>query len=426
MYPNTQFNDTAIGKHLEYIKKHEPQVHAFVEGTFSEELVLNAYTSAVVNEHLPLAGKLLGVKDIINVDGYSTRCGSALPHTLFSGAEASCISKLREAGAIVAGKTVTTEFAISNPGSTRNPRNLAYTPGGSSSGSAAAVAAGFCDIAVGTQTTGSTIRPAGYCGVIGYKPSFGRIARDGVVLFSKSMDHVGLLASNMEVLEKTAAILVDGWNIQNLGNTAEVNIGLPQGSYMDLACARVAEQFSKTCAALEPAFKSLNSLILVDDIAAHNKAIDRLTYGELYRVHAEWFDMYRDLYSPSSSESLELGKTISDQELQQLLAQAGEMQHWMQTFMIRNGVDVWVTPVAPDVAPKGLASTGDYRMNAIWSYTGLPIVTIPTGVTNENLPYAMQIVGRYGQDEHLLQIAKNMQDVIGINSMKNEWDLPNF
>jgi len=262
--------------------------------------------------------------------------------------------------------------------------------------------------------------------VIGYKPSFGRIARDGVLLFSKSMDHIGLFASNMTTLEEATTVLVDDWKMPDPSNLIEVNIGIPQGSYMDFMNDHVAKQFSDTCTKLEGAFNNIKRLILVNDIAAHNEAIDRLTYGELYRVHDEWYEKYRDIYSPSSRESLELGKTISDQELQQLLAQAREVQLWMQSFMVRSDVDVWVAPVAPDVAPKGLASTGDYRMNAIWSYTGLPIVSIPTGVTDENLPYAIQIVGRYGQDERLLQIAKRIQDVIDISPIQNEWELPDL
>ena len=187
---------------------------------------------------------LLGVKDIINVDGYPTRCGSALPHGLFDGPQASCVTRLCEAGAIVVGKTVTAEFAISDPGATRNPRNLAHTPGGSSSGSAAAVAAGFCDIAIGTQTSGSTIRPAGYCGVIGYKPSFGRIARDGVFPFSTSMDHVGLFTSNLMTLQAVVPLLVDNWHQLASSVDTPVCIGIPEGSYIDLATKRVAEQFS--------------------------------------------------------------------------------------------------------------------------------------------------------------------------------------
>ena len=397
-------------------------MRSFVEGGFDKERISNAYTRSIKNDHLPLTGKLLGIKDIINVDGYHTRCGSALPHALFKGAQASCVSKLCEAGAIVAGKTVTTEFAVSNPGPTRNPRNLAHTPGGSSSGSAAAVAAGFCDIAIGTQTTGSVIRPAGYCGVIGYKPSFGRIERDGVLLFSDSMDHVGVFASDMMTLENTLEILVSNWEKPSSDTVSKFNIGLPEGSYMELATACVKEHFSTISETLTQADQMLIPLKLVDDITRHNDNMDRLTYAELYRVHEQWVDVYRHLYSLSTLESLELGKSISDQELQFQQEQARKVQRWIQSFMVQNDIDIWIAPVAPEVAPRGLTSTGDYRMNSIWTYTGLPVVTIPTGVTDENLPFAIQIVGRYGQDERLLKITKLIQNVIGIGPIKNAWD----
>jgi len=155
---------------VDYIARYEPSVKAFVDETFDSDRVLDAIVQS--DERLPLKGLLLGVKDIINVDQFPTRCGSVLPARLFNGPQASCATRLFKAGAVMVGKTVTAEFAVSDPGPTRNPRNLNHTPGGSSSGSAAAVAAGFCDIALGTQTSGSVIRPAGYCGTFGYKPSF--------------------------------------------------------------------------------------------------------------------------------------------------------------------------------------------------------------------------------------------------------------
>ena len=172
-------------KRIEHIIKYEGRVKSFVKGTFDDNRILEDWkknqSKTIIN--FPLKDLLFGVKDIINVDGYPTRCGSLLPSELFNGSQASCVSTLLNAGAIFAGKTVTAEFAVSDPGETRNPRNLFHTPGGSSSGSGASVAAGFCDIAIGTQTSGSVIRPAGYCGMVGYKPSFGRISRDGVLLF---------------------------------------------------------------------------------------------------------------------------------------------------------------------------------------------------------------------------------------------------
>ena len=194
------------------------------------------------------------MKDIINVEGYPTRCGSLLPHELFKGSQASCVSKLLDAGAIFAGKTVTAEFAVSDPGETRNPRNLSHTPGGSSSGSAASVAAGFCDIAIGTQTSGSVIRPAGYCGVIGYKPSFGRISRDGVLLFSNSMDHIGICAKDLNLLEKILPLIVNDWRFQKPKKNRNISIGVPVGSYINLSKALVLQQFLNTVQLLKEKF----------------------------------------------------------------------------------------------------------------------------------------------------------------------------
>ena len=185
----------ALEKNIENIEKYEDLVNSFVTGTFNKAQILKSLNNrSKLSKSMPLNNISFGVKDIINVDGYQTRCGSKLPSELFNGKQSSVVTNLLNAGAQFIAKTVTAEFAISDPGKTRNPRNLKHTPGGSSSGSGASVAAGFCDIAIGTQTCGSIIRPAGYCGVIGYKPSFGRINRDGVLLFSRSMDHVGIIS----------------------------------------------------------------------------------------------------------------------------------------------------------------------------------------------------------------------------------------
>ena len=154
---------------------------------------------------------LVAVKDIFRVDGFETRAGSALPAREFEGEEAACVTRLLDAGALVLGKTHTTEFAMLDPGPTRNPRNLAHTPGGSSSGSVAAIAAGMATLAIGSQTTGSVIRPAAYCGVVGFKPSFDRIPTAGMLHCSPSVDHVGLFTADVAAMESAAAVLLDGW-----------------------------------------------------------------------------------------------------------------------------------------------------------------------------------------------------------------------
>ena len=409
---------------IDYIEKYEYKVKAFVDGTFDKNRILedNLRVQSIKNYLLPLKGILLGVKDIINVNCFPTRCGSSLPYDLFVGSQASCVTDLLNAGAIFAGKTITAEFAVSDPGETRNPRNLKHTPGGSSSGSGAAIAAGFCDIAIGTQTCGSVIRPAGYCGVIGYKPSFGRIKKDGILRFSRSMDHVGLFAKNMNLLGKTLPIIVKNWNFQKCIHEKKIKIGIPEGSYLDLANNNISEQFYKTIKTLEKKF-NFKRLQFIKNITDYNDTLDQITFAELYRVHSVWFEEYKILYRPLSRQTIELGKNIEDKELVILLNKAQKAQRYVQSLMIDENIDLWIAPVAPDLAPEGIESTGDFRMNSIWSYTGLPVITIPTGVNKSNLPYSIQIVGRFGEDENLLQFATNIQNFLSIKPLLNEWEL---
>ncbi|RLT42027.1 MAG: amidase, partial [Chloroflexi bacterium] len=198
------------------IDRADPQVRAFIpeqrrRARLVEEAVdlIGLYPDAA--DRPPLFGVLVGVKDIFRVDGFLTQAGSELPSGLFEGDEAAVVTRLRAAGALIAGKTVTTEFAYFQPGPTRNPHNLNHTPGGSSSGSAAGVAAGFFPLALGTQTIGSTIRPAAFCGVVGFKPSYDRIPTAGLLYFSQSLDHVGLFTQDIAGMALAASLLCDGW-----------------------------------------------------------------------------------------------------------------------------------------------------------------------------------------------------------------------
>jgi Asp-tRNA(Asn)/Glu-tRNA(Gln) amidotransferase A subunit family amidase len=178
-----------------------------------------------------LYGALVGIKDIIYVDGFPTRAGSKVPVEQ-DVPEATVVRLLRQAGALIAGKTVTTEFAYIEPGPTRNPYNTEHTPGGSSSGSAAAVAAGLCTLAVGTQTIGSVIRPAAYCGIVGFKPSFERIPTDGILYFSRSVDHIGLFTQDVLGMAQAAAALCRDWRFPATPTEPPV-LGVPDGPYLE-------------------------------------------------------------------------------------------------------------------------------------------------------------------------------------------------
>ncbi|MFN8425991.1 MAG: amidase [Anaerolineales bacterium] len=192
----------------------EPDILAFIpeENRFerllkeAEELV-KKYPDP--SNRPPLFGMTVGVKDIFHVDGFVTQAGSKLLAQDLQGNEAASVTKLKNAGALILGKTVTTEFAYFTPGPTRNPHNPSHTPGGSSSGSAAAVGAGMCDLALGTQTIGSVIRPAAFCGVVGFKPTYERISREGVIPLSPTFDHVGVFANDVEMVGRVASVLVE-------------------------------------------------------------------------------------------------------------------------------------------------------------------------------------------------------------------------
>ena len=216
----------------------EPQVLAFMpeEARFDRlrreaRQLLDRYPQP--DRRPPLFGVLVGVKDIFRVDGFPTRAGSRLPCELFEGEEAASVTRLKQAGALILGKTVSTEFAYFAPGPTRNPRNLQHTPGGSSSGSAAAVASGLCPLALGTQTIGSIIRPAAFCGVVGYKPSYDRVSRSGVIPLSPSLDHVGLFAVNVADVARGARVLISNWRLEI--EDRHPILGIPEGPYLNSA-----------------------------------------------------------------------------------------------------------------------------------------------------------------------------------------------
>ncbi|MFC1581123.1 amidase family protein, partial [Thermodesulfobacteriota bacterium] len=223
------------------IESEDPEILAMVPGTYDREDILKQASRLLEHypkpeERPPLFGIPVGIKDIIRASGFPTRCGSKLPADFFDGPEAECVSRIKNAGGIVPGKTVTTEFAYFEPGPTRNPHNLNHTPGGSSSGSAAGVASGFFPFALGSQTGGSVIRPAAYCGVVGFKPSLGKIPMAGVMPLSESLDHLGIFCKDPSGIDPLMGVLVQGWSSETVKkDPGKPVLGVPDGPYLDLA-----------------------------------------------------------------------------------------------------------------------------------------------------------------------------------------------
>jgi Asp-tRNA(Asn)/Glu-tRNA(Gln) amidotransferase A subunit family amidase len=354
----------------------------------------------------PLFGALVGVKDIFHVDGFPTQAGSTLPPGLFGGPGAASVSMLRAAGALIAGKTVTTEFAYFEPGPTRNPHNLAHTPGGSSSGSAAAVAAGLCPLALGTQTIGSVIRPAAFCGIVGYKPSLGRIPSAGLVYFSRTIDHVGLFTQDIAGMALAASVLCNNWEAVQVREDEIPILGVPDGPYLRQASPEALADYRRQLARLEAAGYTIWHVPTLLDIAELNQLHRRMVFAEFAREHKEMYRQYRDRYRPRTAEIIELGRKVSDTELADLRSNCLLVRDQLEKQMEQAGVDLWVCPAAIGPAPEGIQATGDPNMNLPWTHAGLPSVTIPAGTARNGLPLGLQLVAETDEDEVLLAWAE--------------------
>lgn len=359
----------------------------------------------------PLFGVLVGVKDIFHVDGFPTGAGSRLPPEELAGPQAACVTDLLAAGALVLGKAVSTEFAYFAPGPARNPWNPEHTPGGSSSGSAAAVAAGFCGLALGTQTIGSILRPAAYCGVLGLKPSYGRIAADGVIPFAPSYDHVGLFAADLDLAETAAAVLCRGW--RPAPPERRPRLGIPEGPYLAKASEEGIAHFRSTAARLAAAgfeVVPVPALADFDAIAARHR---RVAAAEMARVHVDWFARFGELYEQRTVDLIRKGQEISDAELERDLAGREALRAELTALMDAHGIDLWLSPPAQGSAPLGIESTGDPVMNIPWTQAGLPAVCLPAGRNAAGLPMGLQVAGRWQADEALLAWARGIAEALG-------------
>ncbi|MCK6473081.1 MAG: amidase [Planctomycetes bacterium] len=400
------------------IEAREPHLQALVPGTFDRARILRDADTLCAkypdpDKRPPLFAWPVGVKDIFRADGFPTRCGTALPHDLFDGAEASSVTRLKAAGAIAVGKTVTTEFAFSEPGPTRNLHNPEHTPGGSSSGSAAGVAAEFFPAALGTQTVGSVIRPAAFCGVVGFKPSFGRVPADGVIPYSISADHVGVLCAVAKgLLEPLLAALCDGWNAQAASAPQRaLNLGVPEGPYLARLEPNARAPFDAAVEVLARAGHRIVRVQSMADFDALEQRHTRLIGAELARYHAPWFARHRDAYRPQTRARIELGQSVSDTELAELRKMQQDFRMRIEKLMADAKLDAWVCPSATGTAPRGLGFTGDPAMNLPWTHAGLPVLGLPAGRAS-GLPLGMQFAARFSADEALAAQAPHLEGAL--------------
>jgi Asp-tRNA(Asn)/Glu-tRNA(Gln) amidotransferase A subunit family amidase len=349
-----------------------------------------------------LAGVPIAVKDIMDTAGLTTEYGSAIYRGHTPKADASCVALARAAGAIVIGKTVTTEFANLTPGPTVNPHNAAHTPGGSSSGSAAAVADGHVPLAFGTQTAGSVIRPASFCGVAAFKPSFNRHAVAGVKPVAQSLDTIGWFAKDIEDLALMRAGLL-GEGFSGL-REARPRVGLCRTYEWPQATPDTVEAVENAAATLTAAGAPMREAVLPQVFASLARDQTTIMFYEAHRALA-WERTTRsgDLSPALAARLAEGGATsIDDYEAAQARAAAARLA----LDEVFADFDVLLAPSAPGEAPRSLASTGDPMFNRIWTLLGVPCVNLPWFTGRQGLPVGVQLIGPLGADRGFLAHAK--------------------
>jgi Asp-tRNA(Asn)/Glu-tRNA(Gln) amidotransferase A subunit family amidase len=358
----------------------------------------------------PLYGIPVGVKDMFNVDGFPTQAGSQLSASLFAGPEAVCVRALRQAGALIVGKTVSAEFAYFEPGPTRNPHNLAHTPGGSSSGSAAAVAAGLCPLALGTQTIGSTIRPAAFCGIVGFKPSYDRIPTAGLIKCAESLDTAGFFTQDVAGVDLAASLLCDNWQQVEPGHKPV--LGVPEGAYLAQASAEGLAAYERQLRLLAAAGYSVIRVAALEQIEAINRRHQTIVCAEMAQVHGSWFAQYESLYRPRTAAAIREGQSVDAETLTRARAGRIQLRAELEALMDQYGIDVWVAPAAPGSAPEGIHTTGNPIMNLPWTHAGLPTLSLPAGHAENRLPLGLQCVGAFMADEQLLAWAADLVEIL--------------
>lgn len=365
-----------------------------------------------------LRGVPIGVKDIFDTRGIPTRYGSRLFGGRVPTRSSDVVRRLEAAGAIVLGKTVTTEFAYFAPGPTRNPHDPTRTPGGSSQGSAAAVAAGIVAGAVGSQTNGSTIRPAAFCGVVGFKPSEGRISRSGAMAFSPTLDQVGVFAGSVDDAGLLAAVL-SGDPVEHRLSTPsphEPRLAAIRTSDWSLATSPMQERFMADVDALRARGARIEFPALPDGLDDAPDLVPALMAYESLRTIGRRVPRDSCEISQETRELWERGARMTPAEheagLRQRRVLIARFEQWMRTY------DAVITLPAAGEAPLA-DSTGDPRFCSRWTLVGAPALVFPTGCGPNEMPLGLQMLGRRGEDAALLGVARWAESVIGANTIRD-------
>ena len=358
----------------------------------------------------PLQGLPVLVKDIFDTHDLPTAYGSSIYAGHQPAADAALVTLIRRRGGVLLGKTVTCEFAYMSPAATRNPFDPERTPGGSSSGSAAAVAAGYAPFAVGTQTGGSTIRPASFCGIAGYKPSFGLLPTAGMKCFSWSFDTVGLFASGV----RDVAFLFDALSGQRPSLAADPGVltfGVPECYPWTAPSDNAVAALDTAIRAIERAGARVRPIRFEPWMAELSRTHATIQSYEAFQTLGDEYDRHRERLSPMLREFLDNAAEVRPQQYREALAFAQLAIHGSLPELF-NGIDAVLTPSAPDEAPVGLASTGDPAFNRNWTLLGTPCVSIPGLKGARGGHVGVQVIGPRGEDAQTLAAAAFVEQAV--------------
>jgi aspartyl-tRNA(Asn)/glutamyl-tRNA(Gln) amidotransferase subunit A len=352
----------------------------------------------------PLSGVPVGIKDVIDVCGFATRAGSRSREAMpVAEADAPVVARLREAGAVIMGKTVTTEYAMLDPAPTRNPHRLSHTPGGSSSGSAAAVAAGMVPLALGTQTAGSLCRPAAYCGIAAYKPSYGRGAGGGLVPLAPSFDTIGVMGRRVADVRLAGSVIV--------GQALPVSddkgpIACLRASEYEASVPDMRELYARAAAALREAGHAVEEIGLDVDLTGVVRDHRAVMASEAYAAHGDLLQLPAGLVGPRFAGLLAEGRALTADDVRsarERLALARD-----SVWRALRGVSAVLLQPAPGPAPAGLSATGPIHYIVPWTVFGGPLVVVPGGLSAQGLPLGAMIGAAPGEDAVALSIAERL------------------
>ena len=387
--------DEAVARSRAAIELQDASIGAFVNRAES----VRAASSG------PLRGIAVGIKDIIDTSDLPTEMGSTIYRGWRPRADAAVVMMLKQAGASIIGKTTTTAFASRDPTATVNPHNPAHTPGGSSSGSAAAVAAGMIPLALGTQTGGSVIRPASFCGVAAIKPSFRLLPTVGVKCYSWTLDTVGLFAAGVEDLARGLAAISNRPDLLPTAATEGLRIAVVTQDFAGAPDAASAEALRIAADAAQSAGASvIGPLAMPDALERAWQAHETVQEFEAHQALAWEYRTQYEAMPPLLRAKLDESRGIlpSDYDAARRTANRGR-KALAQLF---DDVDVLLTFSAPGAAPRGLASTGDARFNKLWTLMGVPCVNVTAHATAAGLPVGVQVIARFGADGRALGAAR--------------------